>query len=64
MEVGLMEKEEMWIVCAAGVEWVVKRQDDQYFHRPEGEYGAWQPGLPPETYERDVALAFKIDGAF
>ena len=57
-----MEQEEMWIVWAAGIEWIVKLQDEQYFHRPEGEYGTWRPGLPPDTCEPDVALAFKIDG--
>jgi hypothetical protein len=32
-----MEQEEMRIVWAAGVEWMIKLQDDQYFHRPEGD---------------------------
>jgi hypothetical protein len=59
-----MDQEEMWIAWAAGVEWIVKLQDGQYSHRQEGDYGAWQPGLPPDTYEPDIALAFKIDGAF
>jgi hypothetical protein len=35
-----MEQEDMRIVWAAGVEWMVKRQDDQYVHRPEGDYMA------------------------
>jgi len=58
-EAGFMEQEEMRIVWAAGVEWMVTLQDDQYFHRPEGDYGAWRPGIPPDTHEADVALMFR-----
>ena len=55
----LWKQEDMEIVWAAGVKWVVKLQDDQYFHRPEGNYGAWQSGIPPDTRESDVNLVFK-----
>ena len=54
-----MEEEQMRIVWAAGVEWIVSLQDNQYFHRPEGDYGAWRPGIPPDSYEADVALMFR-----
>ncbi len=55
----LWKQEDMEIVWAAGVQWVVKLQDDQFFHRPEGDYGAWRPGIPPDTHETDVALMFR-----
>ena len=54
-----MEQEDMRIVWAAGVEWMIKRQDGQYVHRPEGDYGAWRPGIPPSTHEADVAHVFE-----
>ena len=54
-----MEQEVMRIVWAAGVEWIIKLHDGQYFHRPEGDYGAWRPGIPPDTHETDVAHVFK-----
>ena len=54
-----MEQVEMRIVWAVGVEWIIKLQDGQYSHRPEGDYGTWQPGIPPDTHEPDVAFVFK-----
>lgn len=53
-----MQQEDMRVVWANGVEWIVKLEDKQYFHRPEGDYGPWLPGIPPDTNESDVALAF------
>ena len=54
-----MEEDEMRIVWAAGVEWMIKRQDNQYVQRPEGDYGAWRPGIPPGTHESDVDHVLK-----
>ena len=54
-----MEQEDMRIIWAAGVEWMIKLQNDQYFYRLEGDYGAWRPGSPPDTHESDMALVFK-----
>jgi hypothetical protein len=54
-----MEQEDMRIVWAAGIEWMIKRQDDQYVQRPEGDYGAWQPGIPLGSHESDVAYVFQ-----
>ncbi|MEX2493934.1 MAG: hypothetical protein WD425_19505 [Nitrospirales bacterium] len=48
----------MRVVWAAGVEWIIKLEDERYSHRPEGDYGDWQPGIPPDTNESDMALAF------
>jgi hypothetical protein len=54
-----MDQEDYRIIWGVGVDWVIKRQDDQFFHRPEGDYGTWRPGVPPDTYELDVAHVFK-----
>ena len=54
-----MEEEEIRVVWGFGVDWVVQCRDDKYSHRPEGDYGAWQPGIPPGTHELDIAYAFR-----
>jgi len=53
-----MDQENMRIITVGLTEWVIKEEDDQYFHRPEGDYGSWQPGIPPGTTLTEVALAF------
>lgn len=39
-------------------DWVVKADDGHYSHRPEGEYGVWRPGIPPDALKADVDWAF------
>jgi hypothetical protein len=56
---NFMEQEDMRIVWAAGIEWMIKQQDDQYVHRPEEDYGAWRPGIPLGSHESDVAYVFQ-----
>lgn len=53
----MMDPDKQW-VCANGQEWIVKREDNQYFYRPEGEYGQWMPGTPPGIHERDMDVIF------
>lgn len=54
-----MEQEEirgpLW---AEGEDWIIKRQNNQYFHRPDQKYGDWKPGLPPGVFAMDVATLF------
>ena len=54
-----MEQEEICQLWAEGEQWVIKRQDNQYFHRPEGKYGDWQPGLPQGVLPNDVEILFQ-----
>lgn len=53
-----MEQESMRIAWADGTEWIIKREDDKYFHRPEGNYGEWQEGPPPDMSIQDLELLF------
>ncbi len=57
----LSDEEDIQIVWAAGKDWVIKRKNHQYFHRPEREYGDWKPGIPPETIEPEIDLLFNDD---
>ena len=50
-----MEQEEIRQLWAEGEDWVIKRQNNQYYHRPDQKYGDWQPGLPPGVFAMDVA---------
>ena len=54
-----MDQEEIRVVWGIGMDWVVLCRDDQYFHRPEGDYGTWRPGIPPDTFEAEVAHCFR-----
>ena len=54
-----MDQENMRIVWAGVVEWIVKEEDGQYFHRREGDYGMWHPGIPPGTNFSEVDHAFR-----
>ncbi len=53
-----MDQEEIRQLWADGQDWVIKRSNKQYFYRPEGKYGEWKPGLPPGTFEPDIAILF------
>lgn len=53
----MMDPEMQW-VSSQGQEWIVKREENKYFYRLEGEYGPWIPGTPPGIYERDMDLMF------
>ena len=59
-EVPMMDPDMQW-VCVNGQEWVVKREDDHYFYRPEGDYGKWTPGTPPGIHERDMDNMFRTN---
>jgi hypothetical protein len=53
-----MEQEEIRQLWADGHQWVIKRQNNQYFYRPEGKYGDWKPGIPPDAFKPDVDTLF------
>ncbi len=53
-----MEQEEIRQLWAEGEDWVIKRQNNQYSHRPDQKYGDWQPGLPPGVVALDVETLF------
>lgn len=53
-----MEQEEIRQLWADGEDWVIKRQHNQYFHRPDGKYGDWKPGLPSGVVKPDVDTLF------
>ncbi|MCA9499303.1 MAG: hypothetical protein MRJ67_16400 [Nitrospirales bacterium] len=53
-----MEQEEIRQLWADGEDWIIKRQHHQYFHRPDGKYGDWKPGLPPGVVKQDVDTLF------
>jgi squalene cyclase len=53
-----MEDEEIRQLWAEGEDWVIKRQNNQYSHRPDQKYGNWRPGLPPGVFEMDVDTLF------
>ena len=54
-----MEQEEIRQLWADGQDWVIKRHNNEYFHRPDGKYGDWKPGLPPDTFKPDVDTLFE-----
>jgi hypothetical protein len=54
----VMEQEEIRQLWADGQSWVIKRQHCQYFYRPEGKFGEWKPGLPPDTFQPDIDILF------
>ncbi len=54
-----MDEEEIRQLWAEGEDWVIKRQNEQYSHRPDQKYGDWQPGLPPGVFEPDIEMLFK-----
>lgn len=54
-----MDTEEIRQLWAEGVDWVIKRQNRQYFFRTEGKPGAWETGLPPGVFLPDVEMLFE-----
>jgi len=56
---GLLYEDNMQVMTVGFSDWVVKEDDGHYFHRPEGEYGVWRPGIPPDTLEADVDWTFR-----
>jgi len=53
-----MEQEEIRQLWAEGEDWILKRSNNEYFHRPDGKYGEWRPGLPPGVFAMDVETLF------
>ena len=53
-----MGEEEIRQLWAEGEDWVIRRQNNQYFHRPDQKYGEWKPGIPPGTFEPDIETLF------
>lgn len=53
-----MDQEEIRQIWAEGEDWIIKLQNNQYFHRPDQKYGEWKPGLPPGVFAMDVATLF------
>jgi hypothetical protein len=53
-----MDQEEIRQLWAEGEDWIIKLQNNQYFHRPEGKYGEWQLGLPAGVFAMDVETLF------
>jgi hypothetical protein len=56
-----MEQEEIRQLWAEGEDWILKRSNNEYFYRPDGKYGEWQPGLPPGVFDMDVTTLFDKD---
>jgi|GEM_PF-2013427 len=53
-----MEEEEIRQLWAEGEDWIIKRCNNEYFHRLDGKYGDWQTGLPAGVFAMDVATLF------
>lgn len=53
-----MDEEEFRQFWAEGEAWIIKRHNDEFFHRPDGKYGEWQTGLPPGVFPLDAELLF------
>ena len=49
-------KEEIFQIWAEGENWIIKREDFEYFHRLDGKPGPWKDGLPPGVIPSDVDL--------
>lgn len=56
MDMG--QKEEIRHLWAEGHDWVIKRQNNQYFYRPDRKYGNWIPGIPPGSFQLDIDTLF------
>jgi hypothetical protein len=56
---ALLYEENMQIVTVGVSAWIVKEEDGQYVHRPEGEYGVWRLGIPPGVLMSEVAWTFQ-----
>ncbi len=54
-----MEQEEIRQIWAEGEDWVIKRKNNEYFHRPEGKFGEWKPGLPPGVFMPEAEILFE-----
>ena len=54
-----MESEEIRQLWADGEDWVIKRQHNQYWHRPDQRPGPWKAGLPPGVFPPDAELLFE-----
>ena len=54
-----MYEDNMQIVTVGVSDWSVKEEDGQYFNRPEGEYGVWRPGIPPDALMAEVDWIFR-----
>ncbi len=52
-------EDNMKIITLGLDNWIVKEEDGHYFHRPEGEYREWRPGIPPGTIDSEVDWAFR-----
>ena len=52
-----MEQEEIRQLWAEGEDWILKRSNNEYFHRPDGKYGEWQPGLFSPVTEAGIRFA-------
>jgi len=55
----LLYENNMQVMTVGFSDWVVKEDDGHYLHRPEGEYGVWRPGIPPDALETDVDWTFR-----
>jgi hypothetical protein len=56
-----MDQEEIRQVWVEGQDWVIKRQNNQYSHRPDGKNGDWKSGLPPGAFKPDIDTLFDED---
>ena len=54
-----MDEEEIRQLWAEGEDWIIKRCNNEFSHRPEGKYGDWQTGLPPGVFLPDVETLFE-----
>ena len=55
----MLYEDNIQVMTVGFSDWVVKVDDGHYSHRPEGDYGVWRPGIPPDALEADVDWAFR-----
>jgi len=55
----LLYEDNMQVMTVGFSDWIVKEKYGHYFHRPEGEYGVWRSGIPPDALEADVDWTFR-----
>ena len=54
----LSDEENVKTIWAGGKDWVIKRKNNKYFYRAEREYGEWNPGIPPDTFQPEIDILF------
>ncbi len=53
-----MDDEKVIQATVDGQEMILKKSQDEVFHRPANEYGEWRPGIPNGIVWSDVQSMF------